>query len=113
MGETSMLEQFMPPEKNGGSHNHHFLGDIGRWFINHIAGLNIVDHKSILVKPQFISDIDYARASYKFPSGEALVSWKRDGDEIILSINCDAGISYEIELTCGYVFEGNKVKKVD
>ncbi|MBE7015499.1 MAG: hypothetical protein E7417_01585, partial [Ruminococcaceae bacterium] len=35
MGETTMLEQFMPDGENCGSHNHHFLGDIGRWFINH------------------------------------------------------------------------------
>lgn len=111
-GETSMVEQFMQDDEKCGSHNHHFLGDIARWFINHIAGLNIVDHRSILVKPQFISDIDYARASYKFPSGEALVSWKRDGEEIILSINCDAGISYEVELPSGYDIDGDRIRVV-
>lgn len=111
-GETTMVEQFMPDGERCGSHNHHFLGDIARWFINHIAGLNIVDHRSILVKPQFISDIDYARASYKFPSGEALVSWKRDGDEIILDIKCDAGISYEIELPSGYDIDGDRIRVI-
>ena len=69
--------------------------------------------RGILVKPQFISAIDYARSSYKFPTGEAAVSWKRDGDEIILDINCDGGIKYKVELPCGYILDGNKVKKTN
>ena len=111
-GETTMVEQFMPVGKDNDSHNHHFMGDIARWFINHIAGLNIIDSKNILIKPQFISDIDYAKASYELPLGTVSVSWEREDGEIILDFSCPNGVQYKIELPKEYFLDGKRVKKL-
>ena len=110
-GETTMVEQFMPDDKPCGSHNHHFFGDIGRWFINHIAGLNIVDYGTVLVKPEFLSDINFAQASYELPKGKVSVCWERIGDDIKLDVSCPDSVKYSISLPKGYVLDGNKVKK--
>ena len=111
IGETTMVEQFMPDGEFSSSHNHHFLGDIGRWFINHIAGLNIVDSKTVEIKPVFISKIEWAEASYELPSGKVSVSWKRAGEDIILDVSCPDGVKCSIELPKEYTLDGKKVKK--
>ena len=46
-GETALVEQFMPDGVSCGSHNHHFLGDIGRWFICRLAGLRVIDAQTV------------------------------------------------------------------
>lgn len=114
-GETAMVEQFVPDNENhgGGSHNHHFLGDIGRWFINHIAGLNIVDSNTVLIKPVFLSKVDWAEASYELTSGKVSVVWKRDGEEIILDVSCPDGVKCSVEIPKGYDMDGNKVRKTE
>ena len=110
MGETTMVEQFMPDGERCGSHNHHFFGDIGRWFINHIAGLNIVDSKTVEIKPVFLSKIEWAKASYELPCGKVSVDWKRDGEDIILDVSCPSDVKYTVEVSKGYTLDGNRAK---
>ncbi len=98
-GETTLLEHFRNNvNTNLFSHNHHFLGDIGRWFINRIAGLTVLDSEHIEITPDFIKSIDNASASVELPKGKASVSWKRDGDMINLNINVCKGVKYKISL---------------
>lgn len=97
-GETTLVESFQPDGTPCGSHNHHFLGDIGRWFITDIAGLNVVNSERVEIKPSFIKKIDSASAYYYLPCGKVEVSWRREKEEIILAVNCDTGIQCDIRL---------------
>ena len=101
-GATSLLEHFRDFDKENipimFSHNHHFLGDIGRWFINRLAGLCVVNGEYVEIKPDFIKALDFARASVELPKGKASVSWKRENDGIKLNINVCKGIKYKIVL---------------
>lgn len=112
LGETTMLEHFMPDGVPCDSHNHHFMGDIGRWFVNHIAGLNIVDCDTVLIKPQFLAAIDYAEAKHELLKGTVSVSWKKDGDDVLLDISCPEGVKCDIELPKGYTLDGNTAKRI-
>lgn len=78
-GYTSLPEQFH--ECGGGTYNlsmnHHFLGDISRWFTTKLAGLEVIDHKTVQIKPHPVSKIDSAKAYYDLPLGRVSVEWTR------------------------------------
>lgn len=97
-GETAMPEMFMRDIGRSGSRNHHFLGDISRWFINRIAGICPIDDSTVEIKPDFISAIDHASAKLELPGGTAAVSWKREDGTINLSVNVSGNVSYKMAL---------------
>ncbi|MEE1049871.1 MAG: family 78 glycoside hydrolase catalytic domain, partial [Clostridia bacterium] len=92
-GETTLVEQFLP-EDMVTSHNHHFMGDISRWFIENIAGVKIINSKKAEINIKPPKSIDYASFSYELPSGKISVSWKREGDDIKVDVinNSDAEV---------------------
>ena len=108
LGETCLVESFKSHGRCG-SHNHHFFGDIARWFINRLAGLLVVDSEHIEIKPDFIKSLEFASASLELPKGKVSVSWQRVEDKIKLDINCCDGVEYKIKLPGGYAMENNTV----
>lgn len=96
-GETAIVEAFQPDGVPCGSHNHHFLGDIGRWFMCRLAGLNVMDQNTVEISPAFVKELDFAKASYELPNGRVSVAWNRvktEGgpDTIRLEIESAPGI---------------------
>ena len=75
VGETSIPEQVMLDPLKAGSHNHHFLGDISRWFIREIAGLKVIDSKTVSFNARPIADITSASAWYDLPAGRVSIEW--------------------------------------
>ena len=84
-----MPERFMEDGSPCDSHNHHFFGDIARWFIREIAGLRVENYKTVVIKPDFTLPITSAEAYYELPTGRVSVKWQ---------INSDGRI--ELEYTC-------------
>lgn len=113
-GETTLVEGFAPygVDTSGGSHNHHVFGDVSRWFMKCIAGLNVIDFQSVEIKPFFIEKLDYASAYYELPKGKVSVEWKRKNDGVILKVNCPDSIRCTIKLPDGYAEENGIIKKV-
>lgn len=76
------------------SYNHVFFGDIAAWFINDIAGINFDKNapgfSSIIIRPHFVSDLNWARATYNSPQGLIASSWKRVGDKVELEVTVPA-----------------------
>ena len=101
-GETTFIEMLRNDGERRGSHNHHFFGDIARWFITSISGLNIVDSNTVLIKPNFIKCLNNASAYYELPDGEIRVLWERNDSHITLNVHCDSKIKYNIELPSEY-----------
>ena len=111
-GETTLLESFQPDGKGCGSHNHHFLGDIARWFITRLAGLTVTDPDSVEIRPVFIQELDYASARYELPKGEAEVSWQREANGVRLNVSCPDDIKCSVTVPSGYIMkDGLFVKK--
>lgn len=90
-GYTTLPEQFTRSERD--SRNHHFFGDVIQWFMRYPAGLQIVDYKTVVIKPSFLKALNFAEASHTLPEGEVSVSWKRNGDEIELKLHCPKNVN--------------------
>ncbi|MBQ4145262.1 MAG: family 78 glycoside hydrolase catalytic domain, partial [Clostridia bacterium] len=88
--------------------NHHFLGDFVQWFMRYPAGLNVINHKRVAIRPKFIEKLDFAEATHILPDGEVNVKWHRDGEDIVLEVVCPDAVECEIELECGWFFKDTK-----
>ena len=88
IGETTLPERFMPDGAPNDSHNHHFFGDIARWFIREVAGLRVQDWQTVTIRPSFLSEVDFAEAFYDLPAGRVSVKWKRENGKIRLNYRC-------------------------
>jgi len=98
LGETTIVEQIMPDGVPCGSHNHHFLGDISRWFIENIGGLKIIDSRTVEINPKPPKNITSAEAYYDFSDGRISVSWKRDESGINMNIKNQSGAKLVINM---------------
>ena len=115
-GATSMWESFHNLDLNGdmpygiSSRNHHFLGDIGGWFIEDIAGLkpnpDATDVTYFKIAPQFANVVDCASAYYDSVCGRLEVKWQRLGDKVELSLTVPNGLKGTVEVPTGYICEG-------
>lgn len=108
-GETTLLESFQPEGKSCGSHNHHFWGDILHWFMRHITGINVNPHENdpnyVLIRPRFLSSLNQAQGHYDTPVGRISVLWERQQGDILLTVQCDPGVTCRIQLEPGCIFE--------
>jgi alpha-L-rhamnosidase len=113
-GATTLWENFHPTGVS--SMNHHFWGDISAWFIKCIAGINPNPTRKnineVLIKPNFISSLEYASAYHIAPLGKIEVLWKKRGEEIVLTVKMPSGVFGEIKLPEGYCFEDMTSSKV-
>jgi len=84
----------------GGSHNHPMFGSVSEWFYKAIGGINpapdAVGFDKIIIRPQVVGDLTWAKASYKSVRGEITTNWKRDGGilnlEVTIPVNCRAAV---------------------
>ena len=107
-GMTSLPEDFTTPklDESVNSLNHHFWGDISNWFYSKITGIRVNpygnDASYVNIAPDFISGLNYASAYYETVKGRVSVSWKREGDEILLTIEKPEGVSGRVLLKNGW-----------
>ena len=87
-GATSLTEAW--DARPSSSQNHFMLGQIMEWFYHDLAGIApdpaAPGFKHILIKPQPVGDVTWARASYESPRGRIATDWKREGDHFTLSV---------------------------
>lgn len=109
-GATTLWEDFYPDRVS--SMNHHFWGDISAWFIKCIAGINLNPHHNnvseVTVAPHFIATLTEAKGYHVAPAGKIAVSWKRDGEDILLNVEIPAGMSATLALEPAYTLEGRE-----
>jgi alpha-L-rhamnosidase len=72
------------------SHSHPMFGSVCQWLYQKLAGINPDEkapgYKNILVKPQPVAGLSFAKASYFSPYGEIKSSWKIIGDKFKLDV---------------------------
>jgi len=117
-GATSMWESFHNLDPNVyaiSSRNHHFLGDIGGWFIEELAGIkpnpDACDIANFEISPKFAKVLDSADAYYDTSFGRLEVSWAKEGEKVCLDITSPEGIKGNILAPAGYMFEDGEVEK--
>ena len=112
-GATTLWENFAPDSVD--STNHHFWGDISAWFIKRIAGIDYNpdrnDITKLTVKPSFIGKLKNASAYYVSKFGRIEVSWKRNGENIVLEVTIPDGIKAKAELDDEYAFDDGSTSR--
>lgn len=87
--------------------NHAFLGDISAWMMNSLAGINPHPKKpgfaGIIIRPQFINGISWAKGEYRSVRGLIRSEWKREGNQIELNIIIPANTEAELQLRDKFV----------
>lgn len=87
--------------------NHAFLGDISAWMMNSLAGINPNPKKpgfaGIIIRPQFIKGISWAKGEYRSVRGLIRSEWKREGNQIELNIIIPANTEAELQLRDKFV----------
>jgi len=96
-GATTLWEQW----QDRSSHNHYFLGFIDSYFYRYLAGINFAfdkpGFKKIVLKPAFITKLDFVQASYQSIHGEIKAAWRKTGDRkytysVTIPANCEAEV---------------------
>lgn len=114
-GNTSLIENFDPEGSAPSSLNHHFWGDVSGWMIEYLAGICVnpddISPDRIRIRPRFIPALDHACAYHELPSGRLESSWKRDGEDILLTVTVPAACKGDILLERGWQFDDGLAAK--
>ena len=97
------------------SNNHLMLGHLMQWFYDGLGGIQQTDtsvaYKTILVKPEVVGDITWARASYESMYGTIGSNWKKtsSGFELTTTIPVNTqAIVYLPSNNVDHITEGGK-----
>lgn len=112
-GATTLWEDF---EGSVSSHNHHYYGDISACFYKALAGINPDENmpgfKNTIFKPQFVSTLDHVSAWHMSPYGKVASEWKREGNNVHLTLSVPANTTGELWLTGGNKMENTEATYV-
>jgi hypothetical protein len=91
-GATSLTEAWDAGRSS--SQNHFMLGQIQEWFYHDVAGIGGnpagPGFKKIIIHPQPVGDLTWARAGYDSIRGKITSDWKRAGGKFTLSVTIPA-----------------------
>ena len=112
-GATSLTEAW--DAGRGSSQDHFMLGQIQEWFYHDLAGIQndpaSAGFKKIIIDPQPVDDVTWAKASYDSIRGKIVSDWKRDGGKFILNVTIPANTTATIFVpakSAGAVLENGK-----
>ncbi|MGA2499515.1 MAG: family 78 glycoside hydrolase catalytic domain [Tepidisphaeraceae bacterium] len=92
MGATSLTEAW--DAGRGSSQNHFMLGQITEWFYHDLAGIACdpggPGFKRIVIHPQPVGDVTWARAKYDSIRGPIVSDWKLAGGKFALDVTIPA-----------------------
>jgi hypothetical protein len=99
-GATALTEswQAFPTVSN----NHFMLGHIMEWFYNGLAGIsqaeNSIAYKDIIIRPEVVGDVTYAKGVYQSPYGTISSEWKKENDRFELAVQIPVNTTATIML---------------
>jgi alpha-L-rhamnosidase len=115
-GATSLTEAW--DARRSSSQNHFMLGQIMEWFYGDLAGIAPDPEQpgfaNILIRPQPVGDITWAKASYDSVRGKIESHWMRDAEgfklKVVIPANTTATIFLPAKSLAG-IREGGKALK--
>ena len=97
-GATALTESW--PALEEVSNNHLMLGHLMEWFYAGLGGIRqeagSTAFKNILIQPELVGDLTWARASYQSPFGPIKSEWKRDENSISMEVGIPANATATI-----------------
>lgn len=99
-GATSLTEAW--DARRSSSQNHFMLGQIMEWFYGDLAGIapdpNAPGFASVIIKPQPVGDVTWARASFDSIRGPISCAWERAGRDFVLHLTIPPGTIATVHL---------------
>ena len=100
MGATSLTEAW--DANPSSSQNHFMLGQIMEWFYNDLAGIapdpTGPGFKRIIIRPQPVGDVTWAKAAYHSVHGRIASEWKKADGKFILNVEIPANTTATVYL---------------
>ena len=99
-GETSLTESWDANRTT--SHNHFMLGQITEWFYKDLVGIEAdlagPGFKKILIHPDPVGDLKWARASYDSIRGKITCHWKHEDGKFTLHVVIPANTTATVSI---------------
>jgi len=77
------------------SHNHPMFGSVSQWFYQWLGGIqphpDAIGFDQIIIRPQFIEDLEWVNCSYNSIRGEIISNWLQNEKEVKLDIQIPVG----------------------
>ena len=93
-GATTLWEHWAGSD-NTFSQNHPMFGSVSQWFFNWLGGIrpasDAVGFDKILIAPQPVADLTWAKAQYRSVRGLVKSEWKHDGGKFELHVAIPVG----------------------
>jgi alpha-L-rhamnosidase len=116
-GATTLWEQWTTADSN----NHIMFGDVAAWFTKELVGLKpdpaAPGFQQVIIRPNPVAGLEWARASYDSIHGPIIVSWRQDGGTLLLDASIPANVTAVIYLPTSDAEKinesGRYIKEVD
>jgi len=91
-GATALTESW--PALENVSNNHLMLGHLMDWFYAGLGGISqtekSVAYKEIVIKPEMVGNLTWAKASYQSSYGEIRSEWEKSGSSVKMNVTIPA-----------------------
>ncbi|MDR0393708.1 MAG: glycoside hydrolase family 78 protein [Tannerella sp.] len=105
-GATTLYENWKTGGGQDASLNHIMFGEIGAWFYKALGGIMIDGQspgfKNILLKPQFVKDLNRANVSHESPYGKIVSKWERKKGRVYYEAVVPANSTATFFIPAGY-----------
>lgn len=115
-GATTLYENWRMDGNKDISLNHIMFGEISAWYYKTLGGIfpdaSAPGFKHIILKPHFVSGLQFFEASHVSPYGEIRSSWKRNKKTITYSVTIPSNCTASFCLNDSYTIAKQKGVKV-
>ncbi|TWR31120.1 Bacterial alpha-L-rhamnosidase [Mucilaginibacter pallidiroseus] len=104
-GATTLYENWDIDAARDISLNHMMFGEIGGWFFKGLGGIKADERqpgfKNILLKPNFVSGLDFFNSNHVGPYGPITSSWRRVNGKVMYDVVVPANSSADVSFPTG------------
>jgi len=102
-GATALTESWAALEEV--SNNHLMLGHLMRWFYAGLLGIDqaegSVGYAALVLKPQVVEGIEWARGEYRGPRGRIASAWRKERGRLALNVEVPVNATAEVHVPAG------------
>lgn len=112
-GATTFYENWPLDAKSDISMNHIMFGEINAWYYKALGGIfpdeSEPGFKNVILKPNFVKDLEHFEAKYEGSYGTIISSWKREGRKIRYKVVIPANSTATLYLVNKKIEENGKI----
>jgi alpha-L-rhamnosidase len=111
-GANTLYENWPIDSKSDISMNHIMFGEIGAWMYKALGGIFPDERnpgfRNVILKPSFVTGLEYFEAEHDGPYGKIVSSWKREGEKIAYKVVIPANSTATLYISAADILENGK-----